>query len=111
MAAGIAISPKWKIEAASTASAAADARLVNNLVIMGMGEPLQNYSALIPALRTMLDDHGLKCRATTPHIYMREYVKGAFTNPDATKRHQVRARVEEAIDAAHAGARYQFPTL
>jgi 23S rRNA (adenine2503-C2)-methyltransferase len=26
--------------------------------MMGMGEPLQNYSALIPALRTMLDDHG-----------------------------------------------------
>jgi 23S rRNA (adenine2503-C2)-methyltransferase len=23
-----------------------------------MGEPLQNYSALVPALRTMLDDHG-----------------------------------------------------
>jgi 23S rRNA (adenine2503-C2)-methyltransferase len=25
---------------------------------MGMGEPLQNYSALIPALKVMLDDHG-----------------------------------------------------
>jgi 23S rRNA (adenine2503-C2)-methyltransferase len=25
---------------------------------MGMGEPLQNYSALVPALRAMLDDHG-----------------------------------------------------
>jgi 23S rRNA (adenine2503-C2)-methyltransferase len=26
--------------------------------MMGMGEPLQNYSALLPALRVMLDDHG-----------------------------------------------------
>ncbi len=26
--------------------------------MMGMGEPLQNYAALVPALRTMLDDHG-----------------------------------------------------
>jgi len=25
---------------------------------MGMGEPLQNYGALVPALRIMLDDHG-----------------------------------------------------
>lgn len=25
---------------------------------MGMGEPLQNYGALVPALRAMLDDHG-----------------------------------------------------
>lgn len=23
-----------------------------------MGEPLQNYTALVPALRAMLDDHG-----------------------------------------------------
>ena len=26
--------------------------------MMGMGEPLQNYAALLPALRMMLDDHG-----------------------------------------------------
>jgi 23S rRNA (adenine2503-C2)-methyltransferase len=33
-------------------------RAISNVVMMGMGEPLQNYSALLPALRTMLDDHG-----------------------------------------------------
>ena len=33
-------------------------RVIDNVVMMGMGEPLQNYSALLPALRTMLDDHG-----------------------------------------------------
>ena len=33
-------------------------RVIDNVVMMGMGEPLQNYGALIPALRTMLDDHG-----------------------------------------------------
>jgi 23S rRNA (adenine2503-C2)-methyltransferase len=33
-------------------------RAVDNVVMMGMGEPLQNYAALVPALRTMLDDHG-----------------------------------------------------
>jgi 23S rRNA (adenine2503-C2)-methyltransferase len=32
--------------------------VISNVVMMGMGEPLQNYSALVPALRTMLDDHG-----------------------------------------------------
>jgi 23S rRNA (adenine2503-C2)-methyltransferase len=36
----------------------AGARVVSNVVMMGMGEPLQNYAALVPALRTMLDDHG-----------------------------------------------------
>ena len=33
-------------------------RVISNVVMMGMGEPLQNYNALLPALRTMLDDHG-----------------------------------------------------
>ena len=33
-------------------------RAIDNVVMMGMGEPLQNYSALVPALRVMLDDHG-----------------------------------------------------
>jgi 23S rRNA (adenine2503-C2)-methyltransferase len=33
-------------------------RIISNVVLMGMGEPLQNYTALLPALRVMLDDHG-----------------------------------------------------
>ncbi len=38
--------------------AGADKRVITNVVMMGMGEPLQNYAALVPALRMMLDDHG-----------------------------------------------------
>ena len=33
-------------------------RVITNDVMKGMGEPLQNYTALVPALRVMLDDHG-----------------------------------------------------
>lgn len=42
-------------------------RVITNVVMMGMGEPMQNYSALVPALRTMLDDHayGLSRRRVT----------------------------------------------
>ena len=42
-------------------------RVITNVVMMGMGEPLQNYSALLPALRVMLDDHayGLSRRRVT----------------------------------------------
>ena len=35
-----------------------DERVISNVVMMGMGEPLQNYNALVPALKVMLDDHG-----------------------------------------------------
>ena len=40
------------------ARAASGERVISNVVMMGMGEPLQNYSALLPALRVMLSDHG-----------------------------------------------------
>ena len=33
-------------------------RIISNVVMMGMGEPLQNYGMLLPSLRVMLDDHG-----------------------------------------------------
>ena len=33
-------------------------RVISNVVMMGMGEPLQNYAVLVRALRVMLDDHG-----------------------------------------------------
>ncbi|MDQ7954698.1 MAG: 23S rRNA (adenine(2503)-C(2))-methyltransferase RlmN [Rhodocyclaceae bacterium] len=44
-----------------------DERIISNVVMMGMGEPLQNYGALVPALRTMLDDnaYGLSRRRVT----------------------------------------------
>ncbi|MDH5855722.1 23S rRNA (adenine(2503)-C(2))-methyltransferase RlmN [Lampropedia aestuarii] len=42
-------------------------RKVSNVVMMGMGEPLQNFNQLVPALKTMLDDNafGLSRRRVT----------------------------------------------
>lgn len=42
-------------------------RVISNVVMMGMGEPLQNYAQLVPALKVMLDDHayGLSRRRVT----------------------------------------------
>ncbi len=48
----------WFAEHALRRLLGRDERIISNVVMMGMGEPLQNYSALVPALRTMLDDHG-----------------------------------------------------
>lgn len=46
---------------------AAAQRPISNIVFMGMGEPLLNYAALLPALRLLLDDHayGLSRRRVT----------------------------------------------
>ena len=45
----------------------AQERPVTNVVMMGMGEPLLNYDALVPALQLMLDDtaYGLSRRRVT----------------------------------------------
>jgi 23S rRNA (adenine2503-C2)-methyltransferase len=45
----------------------ADPRPISNVVMMGMGEPLLNLDAVIPALRLMLDDnaYGLSRRRVT----------------------------------------------
>jgi 23S rRNA (adenine2503-C2)-methyltransferase len=42
-------------------------RIISNVVMMGMGEPLTNFDNLIPALRLMLDDnaYGLSRRRVT----------------------------------------------
>lgn len=34
------------------------ARALSNIVFMGMGEPLANYRAVVPAIRILLDDYG-----------------------------------------------------
>ncbi len=48
----------WFAERTLRQERGVDERVISNVVMMGMGEPLQNYSALLPALKTMLDDHG-----------------------------------------------------
>jgi 23S rRNA (adenine2503-C2)-methyltransferase len=60
----------WWAEHALRASAgitAENERVVSNVVLMGMGEPLQNLDAIVPALRLMLDDdaYGLSRRRVT----------------------------------------------
>lgn len=57
----------WFAEHALRARLGKAERIISNVVMMGMGEPLQNYSALVPALRVMLDDHayGLSRRRVT----------------------------------------------
>ena len=49
-------------DADDVAEAAADpagaGRPISNVVFMGMGEPLLNYEAVLPAVRALTDDHG-----------------------------------------------------
>ena len=57
----------WFVEHTLRRELGLDQRIISNVVMMGMGEPLQNYSALVPALKVMLNDHayGLSRRRVT----------------------------------------------
>ncbi len=67
LTAGEIVSQLWFAEHFLRAHLGVDQRVISNVVMMGMGEPLQNYSALVQALRVMLDDHayGLSRRRVT----------------------------------------------
>jgi 23S rRNA (adenine2503-C2)-methyltransferase len=58
LSSGEIVAQLWHAEHSLRARRGGASRVVSNVVMMGMGEPLQNYAALLPALRTMLDDHG-----------------------------------------------------
>jgi 23S rRNA (adenine2503-C2)-methyltransferase len=58
LTAGEIIAQLWFAEHTIRKAKGMEDRVISNVVMMGMGEPLQNYSALVPALRTMLSDHG-----------------------------------------------------
>lgn len=73
---------------------------VPDLVYLDINVPFATDGLSAEQMKQMLDDNGLKCRATTPHIYMREYARGSFTNPDPKLRARTLDRVREAIEAA-----------
>jgi 23S rRNA (adenine2503-C2)-methyltransferase len=54
-------------EAVMKGTALERGKIITNVVMMGMGEPLLNYDQVLPALRLMLDDHayGLSRRRLT----------------------------------------------
>jgi 23S rRNA (adenine2503-C2)-methyltransferase len=58
LAVGEIVAQLWQAEHALRQRLNTSDRVISNVVMMGMGEPLQNYAALVPALRVMLDDHG-----------------------------------------------------
>jgi 23S rRNA (adenine2503-C2)-methyltransferase len=66
-ATGIGAAPGRAEAGKGAAATNATARVISNVVLMGMGEPLQNYDAVLPALRLMLDDdaYGLSRRRVT----------------------------------------------
>jgi len=67
LSAGEIVSQLWFAEHFLRNHLGRDERIISNVVMMGMGEPLQNYAELVSSLKVMLDDHayGLSRRRVT----------------------------------------------
>ncbi|TYB52363.1 TIM barrel protein [Nonomuraea sp. PA05] len=76
------------------------AAAVDGLECLDINVPFAEGIDKAPELARALADRGLRARAITPHLYTREFAKGAFTNPDPGVRRRAAERVHEAVDVA-----------
>jgi len=99
---------------------AGDNRIISNVVLMGMGEPLANFRNVVPAMRILLDELGLdfsrrRLTLSTSGLVPQIYKLAEETNvalavslhaPDDELRSELvpvntRWSVDEALDSAH----------
>ena len=91
--------------AASDSESDSRMRTISNVVLMGMGEPLQNYDAVLPALRLMLDDnaYGLSRRRVTLSTSGMVPLMDRLAAGLSGRARRIAACVERCV-ARHAGA-------
>ncbi len=92
--------PVTTLEAIDRAGAVGDLEVVDINYPFGDG-------ITVAQVKEAFERNGIRAQAVTPHVYMRQHVRGAFTHPDATVRQGVIDLYKEAIDVAHElGATY-----
>ena len=91
---------------ATTLDAIASAGEVEGLEVLDINYPFGDGIG-VSDVREALARHNLSAQAITPHIYMREFTRGAFTNPDPALRKRALDRCREGIEVARElGAKY-----
>jgi xylose isomerase len=84
----------------STIEAIERAGAVGDLEVLDINHPFSDPDITVEDVRAALDAAGLAASSITPHIYTREFVAGAFTNPDPAVRRRALAICEAAVDVA-----------
>jgi xylose isomerase len=86
----------------STVEAIGLAGQVGDLEVLDVNYPFSDPDITVEDVRRALDGAGLKAATITPHIYMREFVAGSFTNPDPAVRRRALEICEQAVGVAKA---------
>src|SRR3954452_14661557 len=84
----------------STVEAIALAGEVGDLEVLDVNYPFSDPDITVEEVERALADAGLRAATITPHIYMREFVAGAFTNPDPAVRRRALEICEQAVGVA-----------
>jgi xylose isomerase len=85
----------------STLQAIERAAATGEIKVLDINYPFAGEGVTVEQVRDTLRRTGLRAQAITPHIYMREYQKGSFTNPDPAVRRKAIDLGKKAIEIAH----------
>jgi xylose isomerase len=88
--------PVSTLEAIDTAAA------VGDIKVLDINYPFAGEDVTVEQVRAALQRTGLRAQAITPHLYMREFQLGSFTNPDPALRRKAIDLGKQAIEIAHA---------
>ena len=85
----------------STLEAIERAAAVGDIKVLDINYPFAGEDVTIAQVREALQRTGLRAQAITPHLYMREFQLGSFTNPDPAVRHKAVDLGKQATLVAH----------
>jgi xylose isomerase len=85
----------------STLEAIERAAAVGDIKVLDINYPFAGEGVTSTQVRETLQRTGLRAQAVTPHLYMREFQMGSFTNPDPTMRSKAVDLGKQAIEVAH----------
>jgi xylose isomerase len=85
----------------STLEAIERAAAVGDIKGLDINYPFAGEDVTIAQVRETLQRTGLRAQAITPHLYMREFQLGSFTNPDPAVRSKAVDLGKQAIEVAH----------
>src|SRR5437899_12034732 len=84
----------------STLEAIERAAAVGDIKVLDINYPFAGEGVTGAQVRETLQRTGLRAQAITPHLYMREFQLGSFTNPDPAVRREAGDLRTRAIEVA-----------
>jgi xylose isomerase len=91
----------------NTLEAIKRAASVGDIKVLDINYPFAGDGVTVEQVRERLQQTGLRAQAITPHLYMREFRLGSFTNPDPALRSKAIDLGKQAIEIARQlGAKY-----